>query len=76
MTIRVAVSSKGKDLITPMATMRDWLDCHSVASEKFVYETADGAITFYLDFALEAEANAFAAAFGAEVLLADHDRAA
>ena len=68
MTIRVAVrKSHGKDLVTPMATMRDWLDSHGTVAEKFVYESADGAITFYLDFAAEAEANAFAAAFGGEV---------
>ena len=76
MTIRVAVSSHGKDLLTPMANMRDWLDTRGFQPEKFGYQTLDGQITFHLDFGTIIAATAFATAFGGQVLWDGRDRAA
>jgi hypothetical protein len=76
MTITVVVSTHAKDLVKPMAIMREWLDAKGVQPEKFGYGTIDGAIIFLLDFAEAGGANAFAAAFGGRVLLEGQDRAA
>ena len=61
----IMLSLQAADLAEAMAAMRCWLDEHRVQPATFTYKEADkGNLAIKLAFALGAEAEVFAAAFG------------
>jgi hypothetical protein len=49
-------------------TVREWLDTNRVQPSGFRYNFEDTGLVFRVDFAIEAQAVAFAHAFGGELL--------
>ena len=61
---RVEIRRTGSDVASPMGEMRSWLDRHHVQSAVFKHSVAGARMTFRIWFNGEAQAKAFAQAFG------------
>jgi hypothetical protein len=61
---RVEIRRTGSDMASPMGEMRSWLDRHHVQSATFEHSSAGTCTTFRIWFNGEAQAKAFADAFG------------
>ena len=64
----VEVPSVGGDVAIFMSLMRTWLDHHRFEPDTFRQLTGGNGTRFRLEFKVEGEAVAFAAAFGGQVL--------
>jgi hypothetical protein len=51
-----------------MNDMRIWLDGHRFEPTVFRYDHVDGAVAIHVEFAVEAEAAAFASEFGGKLI--------
>jgi hypothetical protein len=68
MVFSVEVRLIGGDLMTSMTHMRTWLDHQRVEPDAFRHSLGGAGITFRVDFRLEADAAAFARAFGGRLI--------
>jgi hypothetical protein len=74
MLYRVEVRSNGTEVGAAMSNMRTWLDHQRFEPDSFrQIETQRARFSFRLEFKIEREAVAFAAAFGGRVVVPSRD---
>jgi hypothetical protein len=59
----VIVQLSGEDFSTAIVTMREWLEKHRCEPTGYRYEQNEGAVVVSVDFAVDAQATAFAERF-------------
>lgn len=68
MLYTVEIRLIGGDFIASMAQMRSWLDHQRIEPDAFRHSSGGAGVTFRVDFKVEAEAGAFARAFGGRLI--------
>jgi hypothetical protein len=68
----VEVRRNGDDLAAPMSQMRTWLDDQRIQPSVFLLSVIPGGMMFLLEFKAVSEAEAFAQAFGGQVIGDEH----
>jgi hypothetical protein len=63
----VIIRVSGEDFSTAIATMRDWLEQHGYEPIVYRYDQDDDTIVVSVDFAVDAQAEAFAKRFGGQI---------
>ena len=68
MLYTVEIRLIGGEFIASMAQMRTWLDHQRIEPDAFRHSSGGAGVTFRVDFKVEAEADAFARAFGGRLI--------
>ena len=68
----VEIGVEHRNLIGAMAQMRTWFDHRRIEPDAFRHSSDRAEITFRVDFSAEAEASAFAQAFGGRLIGSDN----
>ena len=64
----VEISVSNRDFIDSMTQMRSWFDHRRIEPDWFRHASVGAGIIFRVDFSVEADASAFAKAFGGQVI--------